>query len=85
MSEKIINEDWSDYDNKKIKGRPDSKDFACTEPWEVEYLVAKYRKNHPDIRESSVRQAISACCSELKSPHPRKAFVACVSKRLGIR
>jgi hypothetical protein len=85
MSEKVLIEDWSDYDNKKIKGRPDSKDFACTETWEVDYLVGKYRKLHPDIRETLVRQAITACCGELKSPHPRKPFVACVSKKLGIR
>ena len=44
MPSKVLNEDWSDYDNKKIKGRLDSKDFACTEQWEVDFLISKIRK-----------------------------------------
>lgn len=44
MSTKLILEDWSDYDNKKIKGNPDRNKFACTEEWEVTYLKEKVKK-----------------------------------------
>ena len=36
--EKILNEDWSEYDDRKKKGQ-DSHFFSCEEDWEVEYLV----------------------------------------------
>lgn len=82
MPTRILNEDWSDYDNKKIKGRPDSKDFACTETWEVNYLVLKIRKVYSQYSEQSIKDAISTCCKSLGAPHPRKTFVECVMKRL---
>jgi len=31
MSLDRLLENWNDYDNKKIIGRPDSNNFACTE------------------------------------------------------
>lgn len=84
MSINKILEDWSDYDNKKIRDQRDSKDFACSESWEVDYLVNKIKKNNPGLTESQIRNAISECCKIFKAPHPRRQFVECVAKRLGI-
>ena len=84
MSIKLVLEDWSDYDNRKIRDRRDSKDFACTERWEVDYLKNKIKKHHPHLSESLIVNAIATCCREIGSPHPRKPFVECVAKRLGI-
>lgn len=82
MPYNVLNENWSDYDNKKIRDQRDAKNFACTEVWEVEYLVKKIRRAYPAFDESRIRSAIRVCCSELKSPYPRKQFVECVMRRL---
>lgn len=82
MPHKILNEDWSDYDNRKIRDRWDAKDFSCTETWEVNYLVEKIRKVYPFYIDQNIRSAIVNCCAALGSPHPRKPFVECVMKRL---
>lgn len=84
MSLKLILEDWSDYDNRKIRDRRDAKDFACTESWEVDYLKNKIRKHYPYLSEATILNAIKSCCSEIRSPHPRKPFVECVAKKLGV-
>jgi hypothetical protein len=84
MSISKLNEDWSEYDNRKIRDRRDSKDFACSESWEVEYLIRKFRSVYPYLTENSIKNAISLCCAEVGSPHPRGKFVACVHKRLGL-
>jgi hypothetical protein len=82
MPQKVLNEDWSDYDNRKIRDLRDAKDFACTESWEVDYLVSKIRKVYPTYNENTIRNAISSCCRTVGAPHPRKAFVECVMQRL---
>jgi len=82
MPAKVLNDDWSDYDDRKIRDRRDAKDFACTESWEVDYLIRKIQKNYPAYTEMQIRAAISACCTSLRSPHPRIGFVQCVMARL---
>jgi hypothetical protein len=44
-AERILKEDWSEYDNKKIKDKRDSKYFSCDETCEVDYLM-KYIKKY---------------------------------------
>ena len=82
MPARVLNEDWSDYDNRKIRDRRDSKDFSCTESWEVNYLLGKIRKVYPVYSEETIRNAIKACCQSVGAPHPRRSFVECVMKRL---
>jgi len=79
----ILGDDWSDYDNRK-KVKTDRLFFSCEEDWEVDYLVRKIRKHHPGKSEEDVRRAIQACCGVVRAPRPRKDFVECVSRRLGI-
>lgn len=81
---KILEEDWSEYDDRKIRDKRDSKDFACTEVWEVDYLKDKIKKHYPKLSDADILAAIKACCSTIGSPHPRKKFVECVATRLGI-
>ncbi len=82
MAQKVLSENWTDYDNKKIRDYRDAKDFACSESWEVDYLVNKISKVSPQYSEIRIRQAIKTCCSTIRAPHPRKAFVECVMERL---
>lgn len=80
MPHKILNEDWSDYDNRK-KVHTDARYFACTESWEVDYLARKIMKVS-GYCEAGIRNVITNCCRTVGSPHPRPAFVECVMKRL---
>ena len=81
MSKAVLNEDWSDYDNRKKKGI-DSLFFSCEEEWEVDYLVKKVMKHHSGYTEAKVRAAIRSCCATVRAPRPRKEFVECVILRL---
>jgi len=82
MPHPVLNEDWSDYDDRKITGRQDRSKFACSEPWEVNWLVNKLRKYYPTKSESDIRAAITSCCAIVGAPHPRAQFVECVTGKL---
>ena len=81
MPERILNESWSDYDNKK-KRWEDRFFFSCEESWEVDYLVAKIKRIYPAKSESAIRAAIISCCKEVSAPRPRDKFVRCVMSKL---
>jgi hypothetical protein len=82
MPHAILNEDWSEYDNRKIRDQRDRSKFSCEEDWEVSYLVQKLRKHFPYKTDTAIREAISACCRSVPAPRPRIDFVECVTKRL---
>jgi hypothetical protein len=82
MPQRVLNEDWSDYDNRKIRGKKDSAFFSCEESWEVEYLVAKIQKYKPLKTQSEIKAAIAYCCNSIPGNKPRNAFVECVMGRL---
>ncbi|GAA4204905.1 hypothetical protein GCM10022289_23590 [Pedobacter jeongneungensis] len=81
MPQRILNEDWNEYDNRKIRDKRDAKFFSCEEKWEVDYLVAKIKK-HKSNPEQEIRNAIAACCKTVSAPRPRKQFVECVMSKL---
>jgi hypothetical protein len=83
-TEKILNENWDDYDNKKIRDNRDARFFACTESWEVDYLVKKIKKLYLNLSEEQIRVAIKSCCLSILAPHPRRTFVKCVVDKLGL-
>ncbi len=77
-------EDWEDYDNRKLRGGSDARLFSCDEAWEVYYLKKKIQDKYPSLGDGVVLDAIGECCKNVRAPRPRKEFVECVSKRLGI-
>lgn len=81
MNMNVLNEDWSDYDDRKKK-REDARYFSCEEDWEVDYLVKKLKKYYPNKTDSEIRIAIYSCCETVRAPRPRKEFVECVTGRL---
>jgi hypothetical protein len=81
----ILNEDWSEYDDRKKRGGSDYRNFACSESWEVDYLVRKIHKQHPEVSTERIRTAIKGCCETINTPRPRPRFVECVLKRLGLQ
>lgn len=80
MPHRVLNEDWSDYDNRKKKG-VDSYFFSCTESWEEDYLVKKIQK-HYALPEAKIRSAIKECCNTVPGNKPRDKFVQCVMSKL---
>lgn len=82
-AQKILDEDWSEYDNRKKK-KEDRLFFSCEEPWEVEYLINKIHKNYSQFTRDQIHTAIKQCCNSVPPPRPRKTFVECVMKRLGL-
>ena len=82
MPLKVLNEDWTDYDNRKIRDRLDTKIFSCSEEWEVYYLIFKIRSVYPDFSERKIKTAISSCCKSMEEGHPRESFVKCVMFQL---
>lgn len=82
-AEKILNEDWENYDDRKKK-KGDSRFFSCDEDWEVDYLIEKIHKQHRNITTDKIREAINQCCQTVHGNKPREKFVACVMDRLGL-
>jgi hypothetical protein len=79
---RILNENWEDYDNRKIGANIDPATFVCTEKWEIDFLVGKVRRVYSHFSEDLVKNAIKACCTNNQGPRPRKDFVNCVMMRL---
>ena len=82
MPQRVLNEDWSEYDNRKISDGRDRAFFSCEESWEVEFLVRQIRKHKPMKSDAEVKSAIAYCCRFIPGNKPRKAFVECVMDRL---
>lgn len=80
--QKKLNENWSDYDNKKIRDKRDSRYFDCEEAWEKEYLLNQIKKHLPSRANSQIVNAIESCCKTVAAPRPRKIFVECVVSKL---
>lgn len=81
MSVSKILENWEDYDDKKKK-KGDANFFACTEDWEVEYLLDKIQRVYPGLSRGDIKAAIASCCKQVGSPRPRREFVECVYSKL---
>lgn len=77
-------ENWSDYDNRKIRTGTEAHLFSCDEPWEVDYLKKKIREIYPHLSEEKIVSAIEYCCMIVAGPRPRKHFTECVLDRLGV-
>lgn len=80
--QKILSENWSDYDNKKIRDNRDSRYFACEEKWEVDYLINQIKKHYPFHSNEQILNAIQSCCRTIPAPRPRRTFVECVISKL---
>jgi hypothetical protein len=80
-AERVLNEDWSEYDNRKKKEQ-DGKFISFDEGWEQEYLKKKLRKIYPGRSEATLDSAIASCRRMVPAPHPRKAFMDCVHPKL---
>ena len=82
MPQRILNEDWTEYDIRKAKESKDRAFFSCEEQWEVDFLIRLIKKHLPHHRDDTIRSAIASCCGSLQMPRPRKIFVDCVVKKL---
>ncbi len=82
MPNSLLAEDWTDYDNRKIRDGRDASKVACDETWELDYIVKKLQEHFPQKTEFEIRSAMSTCCSLLKAPRNRTEFINCVTAKL---
>jgi len=82
MPHPILNEDWSEYDNRKIRDKRDARFVSCEEPWEIEYLVTKIGKHKPKKTDAEIKTAIKQCCQTVPGNKPRPEFMECVMAKL---
>ena len=79
---RILNDNWDDYNNRKIRDNHDPASFVCNEKWEVDFLIGRIRRVYSHFSEELINNAIKACCRNTEGPRPRKDFVNCVMMRL---
>jgi hypothetical protein len=79
---RILNENWQDYNERKIRENRDPEEFSCKENWEVDFLVSMIRRVYRHFSEDLIKNAIKACCSNVTDARPRRDFVNCVMMRL---
>jgi hypothetical protein len=84
MSLQRVLENWSDYDNRMIRDGRDGRFFSCNEEWEVAYLREKISREYPTLTTAKILEAIRSCCEVVPAPRPRRNFVECVLRRLGL-
>lgn len=82
MAHPILYEDWSDYDNRKIKESKNISKFSCEDRWEVEYLADKLKKHYPQKSHQLILEAISKCCHKACTLYSREDFVECVTSNM---
>lgn len=78
MANDILAEDWSNYDNRKIRDNRDARFFSCEEKWERDFLKHKINRIYPRFRITQIEAAIELCCKSSPAPRPRRVFVECV-------
>jgi len=81
MPQRLLDENWSDYENKKRRGT-DPFFFSCEDEWEMVYLLNKVRKYFPFETDTTIRRAIESTCREIPRPRPRDKFVTTVFSKL---
>lgn len=71
----VLNQDWQDYDEKKITQGIDPKNISCMVGWEVDYIVNKINSTlkHYSIR--NCRRAVNIACMATYTPAPRAKFL----------
>jgi hypothetical protein len=79
---RILNENWEDYNDRKVRDHHDPELFNCNETWEVDFLVSKIRRVYRHFSEELIINAIKVCCNNVNNSRPRKDFVNCVMMRL---
>lgn len=77
MPQRILNEDWEDYNNRKIRDARDRRYFSCEEPWEVGYLIKKIKK-HKGSTDQEIKNAIASCRTTAKKDFCRMCYVKTV-------
>lgn len=81
MSHPILLENWSEYNNRKMRDGRDRTKFSCETSWEKDYLVRKLKKYFSAKSLEQIRTAIDTCCQTVTG-RERTEFVDCVVKNL---
>lgn len=83
MTHPILNDDWSEYDDHKLRDGRNQLKISCGERWELDYLLRKVKKHFPSVSENAIRVAIATCCAN-GTPRRREAFLKCIIEQISI-
>lgn len=68
----ILLDDWSEYDNLKLRNNKEVYYVDFNNDWEVEYIIEKIKKFHPNTGNGQILDAITACYLKLSNSIQRK-------------
>ncbi len=68
----ILLDDWSEYDNRKLRNNKEVYFVDFNHEWEVEYIIEKIKKFDPYMSNGQILDAITACYLKLSNPINRK-------------
>lgn len=74
---------WNEIDDKH-KRKYDRNFVACEESYERKYIIDTILEHFPHLRRTDVELAVDHCCRTIPAPRPRRNFLECVAKQLGI-
>ncbi len=80
----IIQEDWSDYNLRKMRTGSKVNDFQPCEGWEVNYLASKILKFYPYQDKNVIKEVVSAFAEFTTGPLKRELLVEMVMTRLSL-
>jgi hypothetical protein len=75
---------WDDVDNKHLRNYPDKSFVACDESYERKFIIDTILESFLQLSRSSIEAAVDHCCKTIPAPRPRKTFLQCVARQLGI-
>lgn len=80
----ILNDDWSDYEDRKKKTGNKCYFFQPTMGWEVNYYSEKIKKHCPELNSDSIKIAINSYSRFAPEPHIRENALKWIIKRLEV-
>ena len=72
---------WKDLDDKLARGGVDASKVACSEEWELDYVIDTIKEIY-DCDEFKAKAVADECCNEVQPPRPRQDFCKCVARKM---
>ena len=82
LIEKILNADWSRYENKKRAKESDSMFFVGSNSWEVNFLIGLFRQQKVNLSIYQLIWIIKGSCQNERYPQPRSLVVSYIVYRI---
>ena len=82
LIQKILNADWSRYENKKRAKGDHSMYFIGSNTWEVNFLIGLFRQQKINLSIYQLIWVIKGSCQNERYPQPRRLVVSLIVFRI---